>query len=235
MNRLSQSTMMKMMGVPSFGPTGNINSNNITSVGQGLKKIFRPQPEYPRIFRSDEGGDFGRQKRGGNSGIIGRAKCPCDLLDLEILLGIFGGQTNSSGSGGDTFESNYSGTLFDGHTYNFNLLDFFEQRGDEDGNYPTDGNTWRRRRACLRFVCRCVSGGGISQKVFGGPTTYDRDIWNEILFPDFGSENASGNYLYIVDFYGYERKKRKGPPPITTIWQSDDTFFDIYKFSITRG
>jgi hypothetical protein len=92
MNRLPPSIMMKMLNIPAFGPTGNINSNNISSIGQGLKKIFNPQPEYPRIFRSDEDMDLGKQKRGSNSGVLAPSVniCPCGLLNLEIILSIFG-------------------------------------------------------------------------------------------------------------------------------------------------
>lgn len=223
--------MTQMLGVGQFGPNGVVNGNSLSSIGQGLKKIFKPQPEYPRIFRSDEEGDLGKQKRGSNSGVLTIGECPCNLLDLDILLGIFSGENLKPSSWRD-FDS-VNETLNDGSVWKFEYVIDKQNLGEEDGNYPTDGRIWKRQSACLRFVCRCVSGGSVKQAVFGGPTTYDRDIWNEIIEPNFGFENSSGNYLYIVDFYAW-RSKRSLPTFPIRIWVSDDRYYDIGKFTITK-
>jgi hypothetical protein len=227
--------MMQMLGVKPFGPTGVVNNNNLSSVGQGLKKIFKPQPEYPRMFSSDDGGDSPKQKRGSNSGLLPTFGCPCLDLTLEDLLGFFGDETYlQTLEGGIYFTDITPLQTQNGSVFRFDLLSFLEDQGNEDENYPEDGGLWKRRNACLRFVCRCVSGNSVSQTVFGGPTTYDRDIWSEILEPRFGFENSSGNYLYLVNFQGWERQKNKNYPISTRAWISDDTFFFIYKYSLVR-
>jgi hypothetical protein len=60
---------MGRFNVAPFGPSGVINNNDLSTVGQGLKKMFKPQTEMPRKFHSNE--KFVANKRGANSGIIG--------------------------------------------------------------------------------------------------------------------------------------------------------------------
>jgi len=63
-------TMLPMgrFNVAPFGPTGIMNNNDLTTVGQGLKKMFNPQTEMPRKFEVKEMPMA--NKRGANSGKI---------------------------------------------------------------------------------------------------------------------------------------------------------------------
>jgi len=68
MNRTPNSVLMKMMGVDSFATTGVVNNNSLSTVGQGLKKIFNPQVQVPRLFDSEA--SLPRQKRNTSSGTL---------------------------------------------------------------------------------------------------------------------------------------------------------------------
>jgi hypothetical protein len=59
---------MGKFNVAPFGPTGIMNNNNLSSIGQGLKKMFNPQMEVPRHFHGREVSVA--NKRGQNSGRI---------------------------------------------------------------------------------------------------------------------------------------------------------------------
>jgi len=60
---------MGRFNVAPFGETGIINNNNLTTVGQGLKKIFNPQIDIPRQFEPNI--PMMANKRGANSGVAG--------------------------------------------------------------------------------------------------------------------------------------------------------------------
>jgi hypothetical protein len=60
---------MGRFNVAPFGEIGVINNNDFSAVGQGLKKMFKPQTEMPRQFKANE--IFMVNKRGANSGVIG--------------------------------------------------------------------------------------------------------------------------------------------------------------------
>jgi len=237
---LPNAMVAKVLNLQPFGPTGVVNGNQLSSVGQGLKKLFKPQPEYPRIFTlGDDGAGTGRQKRGSNTGVLPTVGgCPCSFLDLELLLAFFGG-SGYAGVGDDEkwiHINSFSEQLYDGISWTFAQIDQRFGKGNENGNYPTNGAWYKRKRACLRFVCRCVNGGSVKQTTYGGPTTYDKDLWNECLQPFFGNESSSGNYFYIVSFYGWKKiTTQYAPDPSGALnWYSDDSFFDIGKFTITK-
>jgi hypothetical protein len=59
---------MGRFNVAPFRETGVINNNDFSAVGQGLKKMFKPQTEMPRQFRANE--MFMSNKRSSNSGVI---------------------------------------------------------------------------------------------------------------------------------------------------------------------
>jgi hypothetical protein len=66
-NQNSGLPMGKINIVP-FGPNGVINSNNTTAIGQGLKKMFNPQIEIPRTFRSQNIPMAGENQSSGANG-----------------------------------------------------------------------------------------------------------------------------------------------------------------------
>lgn len=46
-----------------------------------------------------------------------------------------------------------------------------------DPNAPAPGEGWRRKPACLRFVCICTRQGKTCYTEFGGPTYTGKDLW----------------------------------------------------------
>lgn len=237
---LPNAMVAKVLNLQPFGPTGIVNGNQLSSVGQGLKKLFKPQPEYPRIFTlGDDGAGTGRQKRGGNTGVLPTVGgCPCSFLDLELLLSEFGSRGIGLRWNEETWHNinSFNTQLNDGLTWTFTKNDQLLEQGEQAGNYPSNGGWYKRERACLRFVCRCVSGGSVNQTTYGGSTTYNKNLWDDILQPLFGNEGSSGNYLYIVSLYAWKKiTTQDAPDPSGALsWYSDDSFFNIGKFTITK-
>lgn len=86
MGKLPNSTVADLLGIQPFGPTGIVNGNNLSAVGQGLKKLFKPQMEYSRTF-SDEDAPSLSQKRGGNSGLLPFIVPTCQDIELNSAGG----------------------------------------------------------------------------------------------------------------------------------------------------
>lgn len=120
----------KVLNLQPFGPTGVVNGNQLSSVGQGLKKLFKPQPEYPRIFTlGDEGVGTGKQKRGSNSGVLptvgfietccmylmqGLLSPPIEPYDLPDALTINGISYSRSGR---TYGDTTNGITYNGNNW----------------------------------------------------------------------------------------------------------------------
>jgi hypothetical protein len=155
--------------------------------------------------------------------------CFCRDLDLDLLL---------YGAGIDGLKpSEYA-----------NLLR--EECGDiaawealqPDGRY-------RKHEACFRWLCRqtvLVDGEPVNiSTTYGGPTTNNRDL-NDLVLECMGEragfaglangdngrllpdEEYGSCYLYVFEFYGWQRRRRLnkewGPD-----WVSSDLHYDIYR------
>jgi hypothetical protein len=122
-----------------------------------------------------------------------------------------------------------------------------EQLGDEDANCP-DGGKWCRHAACLRWLCRRIdvegSDGSKTIRVceatpYGGPTTNDRDLWEDLILPGLGEatirdsiETETGCYLYVITFYGWAKRTPRGDGTRENHWVSDDYYYDVIAYRL---
>lgn len=110
---------------------------------------------------------------------------------------------------------------------------------DDKGTLLQQGETYKggfkRRKACLRWLCRevVVSNGVITSErntEFGGPTTNGKDLWVDIVRPLWGDETLSGTYVYEIEFYGW---RESGPTP--NDWISEDDEYYVTKNLVTKN
>ena len=122
------------------------------------------------------------------------------------------------------------GYVLDGYTF------AFQGEGVQQGALIVPGYLVqpKRKRACLRWLCRevVVSGGVIvseSNTSFGGPTTNNKDLWDDICQPLHGDETVSGTFLYVIEFFGWIEL---GPAP--RIWDRADDEYYVTKYFVTK-
>ena len=139
----------------------------------------------------------------------------CSIFDLDLLL--------------HTLHPN--GYVLAGYTFAFQG-ELFQQGALIVPGYLVQP---KRKRACLRWLCRevVVSGGVIvseSNTSFGGPTKNNKDLWDDICQPLHGDETVSGTFLYVIEFFGWIEL---GPTP--RVWDRADDEYYVTKYLVTKN
>lgn len=130
----------------------------------------------------------------------------------------------------------------------FFLYDFPEEGGGVVGGFTfddmgtrfqqgeTDKEGFKRKKACLRWLCRevVVLNGVITSErntEFGGPTTNGKNLWIDIVRPLWGDETLSGTYVYGIEFYAWVSTGEERPRD----WESADDEYYVTKYFVTKN
>ena len=155
----------------------------------------------------------------------GKVSCSCcgycKYFDIDVLL------YEAGFSGGNYAEPVSAMPKL---TLDFSFIDFADAYDDSD---KPSGN-WGRKNACWRFLCRevSVSDGQITSetnKEIGGPTTNNKDLWEDICKPLFGDETESGTFIYSIGFQGWHQPFSK-----PTAFIPSDTGYEVEKWQIIK-
>jgi hypothetical protein len=93
----------------------------------------------------------------------------------------------------------------------------------------------------MRFLCRCVTvtDSEITSQInvpYGGTWT-GKDMWTDILQPEFGDETSSGTYVYALIFFGWRYRPPDTvdgyPPSSEAVFVGDDSFYTLAKYEVT--
>jgi len=173
----------------------------------------------------------------------GKVSCSCcglcQYFDIENLLNNFGSQGQANFGDPTILVGIDVGEGYQLEGQDFGVIGFENQ---PDPPVVEDYKVIQKP-ACLRFLCREVNvdGGTITSETntyIGGPTTNNKDLWEDICFPLFGDETESGTYLYIVEFYGWFSDWGRANDGNYSVrpryWQSNDENGEVWKLKITR-
>jgi hypothetical protein len=161
----------------------------------------------------------------------------CASLTMGILLSMLG---RRGGLGFQDFdEQNYTEGLI-----TLTNLAYNNSAGNFNGGKPaTPGRlNWHRTKACMRFLCRCVTVDEddvitSETNVPYGETSSGKDMWTDILRPEFGDETASGSYVYAIIFFGWQYRppdtEEGFAPSGEAVFVPDDSFYYLAKYALT--
>jgi hypothetical protein len=160
----------------------------------------------------------------------------CAAINEGLLLSLLGRRGDKALQ---TFDSqNYT----DG-TLTFNNIAYIEQAGTFNGGKPSTPQrlNWHRTKACMRFLCRCVTvkDSEITSQINVpyGSTWTGKDMWTDILQPEFGDETSSGTYVYALIFFGWRYRPpdilNGYPPSGESVFVGDDSFYTLAKYEVT--